>query len=187
MFCSQCGKENAAEARFCVHCGAPLDPEDLRAVARETGHYSDLPAGVAGYGGFWRRVLAAILDALIIGVPLALVQGAITPGIYDEQLTAEAARADLIWSVVNILIWWGYSAGMHSSVYQATLGKMIMGMYVTDTAGARISFARATGRYFAEILSAMLLLIGYLMVAFTRRKQGLHDIIAGTLVLRRAR
>jgi uncharacterized RDD family membrane protein YckC len=73
---------------------------------------------------------------------------------------------------------------MESSSYQGTLGKMIFGLKVTDLYGNRISFERATGRNFAKILSAMILGIGYLMVAFTERKQGLHDLLAGTLVRR---
>jgi uncharacterized RDD family membrane protein YckC len=79
---------------------------------------------------------------------------------------------------------WLYEAFMESSSYQATLGKMIFGLKVTDLNGNRICFARATGRHFAKILSAMILGIGYIMVAFTERKQGLHDLLAGTLVRR---
>jgi len=77
---------------------------------------------------------------------------------------------------------WLYSAFMLSSSYQATLGKMIFGMKVTDLSGNRISFARATGRHFAKWVSAAILFVGFLMVAFTERKQGLHDMLAGTLV-----
>jgi uncharacterized RDD family membrane protein YckC len=79
---------------------------------------------------------------------------------------------------------WLYEAFMESSSYQATLGKMIFGMKVTDLNGNRISFERATGRHFAKWLSAMVLGIGYIMVGFTERKQGLHDLLAGTLVRR---
>jgi len=79
---------------------------------------------------------------------------------------------------------WLYEAFMESSSYQATLGKMIFGMKVTDLNGNRISFGRATGRHFAKWLSAMILGIGYIMVGFTERKQGLHDLLAGTLVRR---
>ena len=61
---------------------------------------------------------------------------------------------------------------------------MALGMKVTDLAGNRISFLRATGRYFAKIISALILFIGFIMVAFTEKKQGLHDMIAGTLVVR---
>jgi uncharacterized RDD family membrane protein YckC len=61
---------------------------------------------------------------------------------------------------------------------------MALGLKVTDTEGRQISFARASGRHFAKILSGMILLIGYIMAGFTERKQALHDVIAGTLVVR---
>lgn len=79
---------------------------------------------------------------------------------------------------------WIYEAAMESSSKQATLGKMALGLKVTDLEGRRISFARATGRHFAKLLSGMILLIGYIMAGFTERKQALHDMIAGTLVQR---
>ena len=77
------------------------------------------------------------------------------------------------------------SAGFESSVYQATLGKMMLGLRVTDLHGKRISIGRAVGRYFAKILSAVILCIGFIMAAFTQKKQALHDLIAGTLVVRK--
>jgi len=79
---------------------------------------------------------------------------------------------------------WIYEAAMESSAKQATLGKMALGLKVTDVEGRRISFARATGRHFAKYISGMILLIGYIMAGFTARKQALHDMIAGTLVIR---
>jgi uncharacterized RDD family membrane protein YckC len=79
---------------------------------------------------------------------------------------------------------WLYEALMTSSSKQGTLGKMAFGMKVTDMSGARISFGRSTGRFFAKILSGMILNIGYIMAGFTDRKQALHDMIAGTLVVR---
>src|SRR2546428_774442 len=66
----------------------------------------------------------------------------------------------------------------------ATVGKMVFGLKVTNLEGHRISFARATGRHFAKLISAMILLIGYIMAGFSERKQALHDMIAGTLVVR---
>jgi uncharacterized RDD family membrane protein YckC len=79
---------------------------------------------------------------------------------------------------------WIYEASLESSSKQATVGKMALGLKVTNEQGARISFARASARYFSKILSRMILLIGYIMAGFTARKQALHDIIAGTLVVR---
>jgi Tfp pilus assembly protein PilE len=79
---------------------------------------------------------------------------------------------------------WLYFALMHSSARQATLGKMAFGIKVTDLAGERVSFLRATGRYFATWVSSILLAVGFLMAGLTARKQALHDMIAGTLVVR---
>jgi uncharacterized RDD family membrane protein YckC len=87
-------------------------------------------------------------------------------------------------TLVSIVVNWIYEALMTSSSKQATVGKMVFGLVVTDTQGARLSFLHATGRHFAKFLSALTLLIGYIMAAFTERKQALHDFIAGTYVLR---
>ena len=131
------------------------------------------------YAGFWRRFAAVILDGLIIGVvmvPLTLAVG-------DGDTYAEASRS-AAGSSISTVITWLYYALMESSAKQATLGKMALGIIVTDMEGRRIGFGKATGRHFAKILSALILGIGFLMVAFTQRKQGLHDILAGTLVIR---
>jgi uncharacterized RDD family membrane protein YckC len=84
---------------------------------------------------------------------------------------------------IGIVVNWLYEALMTSSSKQATVGKMVFGLVVTDTQGARLSFLHATGRHFAKFLSTLTLLIGYVMAAFTERKQALHDFVAGTYVL----
>ena len=84
-----------------------------------------------------------------------------------------------------IVLTWLYYALLESSSWQATLGKKALGLEVTDLAGSRISFGRATGRYFARWISNMTLAIGYIMAGFTEKKQALHDILAGTLVIRK--
>ena len=78
---------------------------------------------------------------------------------------------------------WLYEAFMTSSPWQATVGKRVLGIVVTDMEGRRLSFGRATGRHFAKWLSSMALGIGYIMAAFTEKKQGLHDFVAGTVVV----
>jgi uncharacterized RDD family membrane protein YckC len=135
--------------------------------------------GTTTYAGFWRRVVAVIIDGLILSVvtvPLTLAVGA-------GDTYAEAARSSAA-SSVSAVVTWLYYALMESSARQATLGKMALGIIVTDIEGRRIGFGKATGRHFAKILSALILGIGFLMVAFTQRKQGLHDILARTLVIR---
>jgi uncharacterized RDD family membrane protein YckC len=130
----------------------------------------------AGYAGFWRRVAAVLIDGLILSVvliPLSLVLR--DP---DQQTT--------VYTPISTVINWLYFALMESSDRQATLGKMALGIVVTDLEGNKIGFGRATGRYFAKILSALILLIGFIMAAFTAKKQALHDMIASTLVVKKA-
>jgi uncharacterized RDD family membrane protein YckC len=85
--------------------------------------------------------------------------------------------------VVVLLGPWLYEAFMLSSEWQATVGKRAMSIAVTGLDGQRITFARATGRHFAKFVSAFLIGIGFIMAAFTARKQALHDMMAETLVI----
>lgn len=132
------------------------------------------------FAGFWIRVLAYIIDIIplvIIGVVLALVSG--EPLVDPDPAAPVYSFTDFIGLIIGI----AYFVGFESSAYQATPGKMALGLIVVDLDGRRISPARALGRYFAKILSGLILLIGFIMVAFTERKQGLHDILASTLVV----
>jgi len=140
------------------------------------------------FGGFWRRFVAYILDAIIINVGTSIIGGLIGVGIGMQAVTggSNLAALETISGITGGLIGlvgsWLYSALLESSSYQATPGKMALGLVVTDEMGQRISFGRATGRYFAKILSSLILLIGFFMIGWTARKQGLHDMLAGTLV-----
>jgi uncharacterized RDD family membrane protein YckC len=126
------------------------------------------------YAGFWIRFGAAFIDGLITTIAgLAIVYA--TGGNYEQQ--------GVMANFLNIVLGWLYAAFMESSERQATLGKMAVGIKVTDMQGNRISFGQATGRHFAKIISAIILLIGYIMAAFDAKKQALHDKMAGTLVL----
>ena len=87
--------------------------------------------------------------------------------------------------LINLVSAVAYFAGLHASKWQGTIGKKILGLKVTDLKGNRISFWRAFGRYLAMSFLSGILLIGYIMAAFTEKKQGLHDLIAGTLVVKK--
>ena len=128
------------------------------------------------YAGFWRRVAAALIDGILVAVVSWIVTGIFSAVSDGAEVTAQ---------ILVLIAAYGYYAGMESSSYQATVGKIALGIQVTDLSGNRISFLRALGRNLAEILSALILLIGYIMVAFTPKKQGLHDMIAGTLVVKK--
>jgi uncharacterized RDD family membrane protein YckC len=88
-------------------------------------------------------------------------------------------------ALLRTVLHWLYYSLLESSAWQGTLGKKALGLEVTDLDGNRISFGRATGRFFAKIISAIILGIGYIMAGFTEKKQALHDILAGTLVIRK--
>jgi uncharacterized RDD family membrane protein YckC len=140
------------------------------------------------YGGFWVRVLAYIIDTIIVNIGVSIVSFAVGLGL-GSQLRMGLAGPDtaglasaLTGGLLGLVGSWLYFALFESSSHQATPGKMALGLAVTDEAGNRIGFGRATGRYFAKILSSAILLIGFMMVGWTQRKQGLHDMIAGTLV-----
>ncbi|RDI96931.1 RDD family protein [Dyella solisilvae] len=157
-------------------------------------------AVLTDYAGFWKRVAAYILDALVLWVPNMLLsslfganqaaetylQAKLAAG-NDVQLALQAfdtyfqALGPAL--LAQTVLTWLYFALCESSVWQATLGKRALGIRVTDLDGKRIGFGRATGRYFGKLLSAFIMCIGFLMVAWTQRKQGLHDMLAQTLVL----
>ena len=182
-YCPRCATRNPADARFCTGCGVPLSESERALVAEETGHFDGAPEGAIAYGGFWRRVGAYLIDALLLVILFSLLQWVLAPETLPAEGDDVADFAWTWWDGVVAVCWWLYSAGLHSSPWQATLGKRALGMQVTDRDGERIGFGRATLRHLGEFLSGLLLFIGYLMVAFTRRKQGLHDLIAGTLVV----
>lgn len=150
---------------------------------------------VSPYGGFWIRVLAYFLDNLIVSlvtVPLffiflfptmmKLIQQADQNQEPSPEMIFAMMGPLLIFSLIAAAGQWLYDALLTSSSWQGTIGKRIVRLKVTDEAGNRISFARATGRYFAKIVSFMIMYVGVIMVAFTDKKRGLHDMMAGTLV-----
>ncbi|MBW1931075.1 MAG: zinc-ribbon domain-containing protein [Deltaproteobacteria bacterium] len=134
-----------------------------------------------GYAGFWKRAAAAIIDMVSLMVTGGFI-GAFVGGFYGA-ITGTTADSDVLGRAVGILVGWLYYAIMESSEKHATLGKLAVGIKVIDISGEGVSFARATARHFAKILSAIPLALGYIAVAFTKKKQGFHDMIAGCLVV----
>ncbi len=209
MFCSKCGAVVAADSAFCTSCG---NAQARSAVAPPAAVVVPPNVGVAGYsaargqfqyGDFWARLVAYIIDGLIMGVavfalfiPLAAITGAAAhlrvledaPRHGEPNPAMIAALFSIFFTFLGaaLLITWLYHAYFESSSWQATVGKRVMSLYVTDLSGQPISFLNATGRHFAKIITGLIpLFLGYIMAAFTERRQALHDMIAGTLVLRR--
>jgi uncharacterized RDD family membrane protein YckC len=143
------------------------------------------------YAGFWRRFVAMIIDtilsAILAGVACVLI-GLIVfaagraAGATDERVMGAATIAVM---TVGIPFYYLYHAVFESSERGATPGKMALGIAVTDVEGGRIGFGRAFARNVAKWVSCMILMIGFLMAAFTSRKQALHDLMTGCLVVRR--
>jgi uncharacterized RDD family membrane protein YckC len=153
------------------------------------------------YAGFWLRVVATLIDTGIMSVALgvlliplfflsgtaAMIEAIVEHhGQPDPGVIISLFSMILVLGAVSVLAQWLYHAYLESGERQGTWGKQLMGLYVTDLLGNPITFGHASGRFFAKIVTGMIPLgIGYIMAGFTERKQALHDMIAGCLVLRR--
>jgi uncharacterized RDD family membrane protein YckC/Tfp pilus assembly major pilin PilA len=169
LYCTHCGAKVDTTQQYCGNCGKPVGSSP--AVSES--------APAQPYAGFWKRLAAWILDYIVILLVIILLA-------IPLSLMGKSPRLGVIMVVAYLLTPWLYHALMESSPRQATLGKAALGIRVTDLAGERVSFGRATGRFFGKILSALTLSIGFAMAGFTERRQALHDKVADTLVVRKA-
>jgi uncharacterized RDD family membrane protein YckC len=206
-FCTGCG---AAVNPVPVISQQPAyAPPPAVAASVPPVYYAPVPPAVlpAPYAGFWLRAVAYLLDgllfAVILGIFVAIAIGIHGPGYFRDMAGSwprggfGAAPVSPIIPMMFIgtlimvfafmfVISWLYYAVMESSANQGTLGKIVMGLIVTDTQGRRISFGRASGRFFSRIITKLIpLAIGYIMAGFTEKKQALHDMIASCLVLKK--
>jgi uncharacterized RDD family membrane protein YckC len=199
MFCPKCGKETDALGKFCQWCGTDIvtDPATPLATPEE-----DEVTDASVYAGLGRRIVAFIVDFILILLfdAVAVAVLGLFRGLQNlyffavqhapvESITTEGTSAALFGSIIAsygvilIVIPWLYYAGFESSKSQATPGKLLMRIVVTDLDGNKASFARVTLRHFAKIISTLIIFLGFLMIGLTRKRQGLHDKIAGCLVL----
>lgn len=179
---------------------------DASVAAQHTDPYSAPRAAIIGStlpihgehiidAGFWKRTAAYLLDGMLLGIagyavqlPLLLLAG-LGPWSSSPTLGSDFGPVVILMILAAYLLPIGiqavYYAWFHSSQRQATLGKLAIGIKVVGMDGGRITFARGIGRYFGFLLSGFTLGIGYLLAAFTDRKQALHDMIASTFVVDR--
>jgi uncharacterized RDD family membrane protein YckC len=209
MYCSKCGTNVTDGAAFCSACGQPMAGPQVIASAPAL-QVPGLPPTYASpvlapilpspYAGFWLRVVAHLIDDLLLGIGIGILVllGVAMVGVDSIRSMAESMKGEdfqmpgaiisaiLLVSFASLVLAWLYNAGMESSKNQGTLGKIALGLIVTDSQGRAIGFGHASGRYFAKIITGLIPLgIGYAMAGFTEKKQALHDMIAGCLVLRR--
>lgn len=202
------GKSNAAAPgsipvqSFCYACGSPSDPraEVCPKCGVRQQHQSGPSAtktvigGALIYAGFWKRLAAFMVDTLLLVIAYRLLHSWLRNIVLDDIVLGDIAILGFLvpGSIAMVLpyeifgsvfFWWLYHSLMESSSFQGTLGKLAVAAKVTDLSGQRITFGRASVRYFGKLLSGAILGVGYIMVAFTQNKQGLHDTMAGCLVV----
>ena len=150
---------------------------------------SPMPMGgtlAVNYVGFWSRFIAALIDAIVVGVfvfigmILSFVLGIVIGGVSEDAGTLIFVLSYGVTTILSIL----YYPYMEASESQATIGKQMLGMKVVDLDGNRITFMKAFIRSpIGKFLSGIILYLGFLIIGFHSRKQGLHDMIAGTYVV----
>ncbi len=174
----------------CASCGEPIPDPSSNSGSAATARFA-IPKVV--YAGIWLRALAYLFDSFLLGGVLGAIvfwpilqSNHVGPSVRDLlEFYNSGSRQATSFGLLLDLASWLYFAAFESSRWQATPGKKLLGLAVTDMAGNRISFARASGRYFAKIVSFLTLLMGFVMIGFTQKKQGLHDMIAGCLVVKK--
>ena len=206
-FCEKCGNKVLEDTNFCASCGKNLKEETNTLLKSESDNTADKTIiessqkidivekensnsqtkQTPSYAGFWERFAASVIDGfisflitLIIMIPSILA--ILLAGVDLEYLEV---LAEVIYYIIGIPLSWLYYAIFESSSFQGTPGKMILGIKVVNLNKEPISFMQASGRYFGKMLSVIICYIGFIMAAFTDRKQGLHDVMAGTLIIKK--
>lgn len=173
--CPRCQHSNEPGSSYCYRCGLPLDDVALGSSSVSRTFQLGTP------GGFWLRFLANFLDGILVTV-LNLITYVLFGEDIQDSFDSEAPLgfADFVTTVLAFTY-----APILISLWSTTVGKKTCGLYVVRVDGGRCGFWRAFGRELAKFISAVILFIGFLMIAFRKDKRGLHDLIAGTVVIER--
>ena len=203
--CPRCQKVNEPGSAYCYSCGFPLDEVEISAqplvpqspqYSAQTGMEAQYPsqADTGQPAGFWIRLVAYVLDYIFV---LVLFMGLFAIGFVFTEVSPDSSLAKSISSYGDedapIIEWLdivGYIVGLiyfaiGIAAWSTTAGKRIFGLYVMRSDGSRVGFGRASVRYLCYFVSGLLLGIGFLMIAFSDDKRGLHDLICDTMVIRR--
>ncbi|MDV3469872.1 RDD family protein [Stenotrophomonas sp. C3(2023)] len=169
----------------------PVSSSPYSAPAAAVGGYasaSPVQGAEVVYAGFWKRFAAYLIDYVILTVAGAVIGGVLGLGfgaaaVFSDAMQTATVLSQVSGGLVGMALSLAYYGWFHASTGGATPGKMAIGIKVVRSNGERLTGARSVGRYFATILSSITLLIGYIMAAFTERKQALHDLICDTVVV----
>jgi uncharacterized RDD family membrane protein YckC len=191
---------SASDTRFCSECGQPRPAGELARFgdrlicpACKDSYAQKLREGVAPatamvYAGFWIRFLAVLIDGVILYIvdrilSLMLLGITATPTMTNPaDLGATMSKFGMIW-LISVAVDCAYQTFFIGKM-AATPGKMALGLKVVRPDGSRVDYGRAAGRYFAKILSLIILMIGYIMAGFDSQKRALHDMICDTRVIK---
>ena len=191
---------------YCAECGRPSTPAELVRFGElmicpvcQEGHRQQVPQsatarGPIAYGGFWIRVVAAVIDIIILGIAAGVLQSVIFGSMFRTPRLEPGAPIDIT-ALAPLFAFFGAAwllqvamaacyEGFFVAKLAATPGKMAMGLKVVCADGSPVSLGRAFGRYFGKILSGMILCIGFIIVGFDSQKRGLHDMICDTRVVK---
>jgi uncharacterized RDD family membrane protein YckC len=195
--CEQCGAELPAATSSCERCGRAVSVAQLGPVlvspAKPQPRILPEPEpsqAAPQYAGFWLRAAAFVIDTFLCSLLFSIAASFIPYPLIVLPLPGPPSLSNIpqLTSQGLLLMFssmWLYYALFESSSWQATPGKRALKLYVTDLNGRPVSFGRASLRYVGRRISELTFMIGYLMAAFTARKQALHDLISSCLVLRR--
>ena len=182
--CPKCGSVLPPNAAYCFACGRLLDAAAAAGPVSGPGFSNEATAAIRA--GFWIRFAAFLIDACVLGL-VEFVLILLRPGVELEVYSSSESllqRTDSWIDGATALIGLGYyTTGV--AVWSTTIGKRLLGLYVRRPDGSRVGWGRAFARYWAPILSALLLGIGFLLVALRPDKRALHDLICDTVVVRR--
>lgn len=198
----------AAETRFCSECGRPYPAHEMVSIGSATICAQCKPlymqrmreggqaVGVRRYGGFWIRFVALVIDAIIlavvggiIGLPLRLLLGVGAVSVARSQDPSQAlAMLPAMMGAIGLSLMINLVVGVCYDIWfvhnkGGTIGKLALGLQIINLDGSRLSYGQALGRYFAKILSAIILYIGFIMAGLDPEKRALHDRICNTLVI----
>ncbi len=201
--CEKCAAEIPEGASVCPHCATPVSVAQIGPVYVPAGAQASAAApeiqtvsvesAQPVFAGFWLRAVAYLLDTVLISLAGGLI-ASFYPATFIKFPDAAAAASNPFASLpqltplgfaITLGATWIYYTMFEASSWQATPGKRVMKIYVTDMVGQRPSVARVAARNVAKIISNLSFLVGYLVAGFTVKKQALHDMVTSCLVLRR--